>query len=92
MTPRVRLRIAIDKEPNGTDSRLLWRKGLKPCLYGLWRLDHACTAGYVVIGEGESDCHTLWQHGIPAVGLPGAGNWREERMLSASKGLSASTW
>ena len=29
--------------------------------------------------EGESDCHTLWYHGIPAVGLPGAANWREDR-------------
>ena len=29
--------------------------------------------------EGESDCHTLWHHRIPAVGLPGAGNWREDR-------------
>ena len=36
-------------------------------------------AGQVVLVEGESDCHTLWLHGIPAVGIPGAGNWREER-------------
>jgi hypothetical protein len=25
------------------------------------------------------DCHILWLHGIPAVGIPGASNWREER-------------
>ena len=29
--------------------------------------------------EGESDVHTLWHHGIPAIGLPGATNWREDR-------------
>ena len=28
--------------------------------------------------EGESDCHTLWYHGIPALGLPGAAMWRNE--------------
>ena len=33
----------------------------------------------MVLVEGESDCHTLWHHGIPAVGIPGATNWREER-------------
>jgi hypothetical protein len=29
--------------------------------------------------QGESDCHTLWFHGVPALGIPGAANWREER-------------
>jgi DNA primase len=33
----------------------------------------------VVIVEGESDCHTLWFHGINAVGLPGAVMWNETR-------------
>jgi hypothetical protein len=28
--------------------------------------------------EGESDCHTLWYHGIPALGIPGATNWKDE--------------
>ena len=28
--------------------------------------------------EGESDCHTLWQHDIPALGIPGATTWRDE--------------
>jgi hypothetical protein len=56
--------------------RFLWRKGSKPLLYGLERLD---AAKEVVIVEGESDCHTLWHQGIAAVGLPGANNWKEER-------------
>jgi hypothetical protein len=29
--------------------------------------------------EGASDCHTLWFHGVPAIGLPGAGNYSDER-------------
>ena len=35
-------------------------------------------AGYAVLVEGESDCHTLWHHGIEALGVPGAANWKEE--------------
>jgi DNA primase len=32
-----------------------------------------------VLVEGESDAQTLWLHDFPALGLPGAGNWNEER-------------
>ena len=28
--------------------------------------------------EGESDCHTLWYHEIPALGIPGVSNWNNE--------------
>ena len=59
--------------------RFRWRGGAKPPLYGLWRLEDARKAGHVVIVEGESDCHTAWYHEVPAVGLPGAANWRDER-------------
>ena len=60
-------------------NRFRWKSGSKPCLYGLHRLAEAQAAGYVVLVEGESDCHTLWFHGIPALGIPGATNWREDR-------------
>jgi hypothetical protein len=69
----VRFRIALEGD------RFRWKSGSKPCLYGLHRLAEAQKAGYVVLVEGESDCHTLWLHGIPALGIPGATNWREER-------------
>jgi hypothetical protein len=69
----VRFRIALDGD------RFRWKSGTKPCLYGLNRLSEARKAGQVVLVEGESDCHTLWFHGIPALGIPGAANWREER-------------
>jgi hypothetical protein len=62
----VRFRIALDG-------------GTKPCLYGLHRLHEAHKARQVVLVEGESDCHTLWFHEIPALGIPCASNWREER-------------
>jgi hypothetical protein len=68
-----RFRIALDGD------RFRWDSGSKLCLYGQDRLGEAHQAGYVVLVEGESDCHTLWYHGIPALGLPGAANWREDR-------------
>jgi hypothetical protein len=69
----VRFRIAL------AGDRFRWKSGSKPCLYGLNRIGDAKAAGYVVLVEGESDVHTLWQHGIPAIGLPGATSWREDR-------------
>jgi DNA-binding transcriptional ArsR family regulator len=45
--------------------------------YGLGLLVEARKADYVVVVEGESDCHTLWYHEIPALGIPGASNWRD---------------
>ena len=34
---------------------------------------------YVVLIEGESDSQTLWFHGIQALGLPGANQWKDQR-------------
>lgn len=70
----IRFRTALVKAD--PDNRFRWQKGARTSLYGLWRLQ---PGPFVVLVEGESDCHTLWFHGVPAVGLPGAGNWREDR-------------
>ena len=62
-----------------------WSKGEGTIVpYGLERLEEARKAGYLVLVEGESDCWTLWYHGFPALGLPGAEMARtlEESMLS----------
>lgn len=57
----------------GANPRFKWMKGSSGVkLYGTWKLQEARNAGYVVIVEGESDAQTLWLHGIPAVGIPGA--------------------
>lgn len=74
----VRFRLALTKGEHG-DTRFVWKRGAKPCLYGLNRLAAARQLGYVIVVEGESDCHALWYAGLPAVGVPGATNWREER-------------
>jgi hypothetical protein len=55
-----------------------WRAGDKANLYGLSRLQ-SYPSDFVVLVEGESDCHTLWHNDIPAIGIPGAGTWREDR-------------
>ncbi|MGK4579918.1 hypothetical protein [Kitasatospora sp. HPMI-4] len=38
-------------------------------------LGYARSAGYQIVVEGESDCWTAWQHGVPAVGIPGSDHW-----------------
>ncbi|MBI4641422.1 MAG: hypothetical protein HY731_12055 [Candidatus Tectomicrobia bacterium] len=74
----VRFRLALAKSKEG-DNRFRWKSGTKPCLYGLWQVEQAKAERYIVLTEGESDCHTLWFHDIPALGMPGASNWQEER-------------
>lgn len=73
----VRFRIALGKNEAG-DDRFRWRTGSKTGLYGLWRMDDVREADYVVLVEGESDAQTLWYHDIPALGIPGANNWKPE--------------
>jgi hypothetical protein len=68
----VRFRVSLD----GAE-KFRWRSGDKPTPYGLRLLKEARKAGFVVLVEGESDCHTLWYHEIPALGIPGASNWRD---------------
>ena len=71
-----RFRLELNKREDGTDNRFVWKKGLKSFLYGLNR---TFKEPFRILVEGESDCHTLWHTGFPALGLPGADNWREDR-------------
>jgi len=82
----VQFRVRLTKGENGED-RFKWKSGSKTCLYGQWRLDHARETGYVWLVEGASDCHTLWFHGEPAVGIPGAGDWKDARDASHLVGI-----
>lgn len=66
--PRQRIRTALAAKDGS-----IWTKGAGEVVpYGLWRLDEAKSLGYLVLVEGESDCWTLWFHGFPALGIPGA--------------------
>jgi hypothetical protein len=71
-----RYRIAV-----GGDDKFRWQKGSTTALYGLHRLEEAEKAGYVLLVEGESDCHVAWYRGLPAVGVPGVDNWKDEWAL-----------
>ncbi len=73
-----RFRINLKKPKTGPDNRFRWKKGTKPTLYGLHGLEDARGAGYVLLVEGESDCHVAWYHDLPALGIPGAKNWKDE--------------
>jgi hypothetical protein len=77
----LRFRVALDGD------RFRWKSGSKPCLYGLNRLGEARAARRVTLLEGESDVHTLWHHCIPAIGVPGADNWREDRDAKCLDGI-----
>jgi hypothetical protein len=68
----VRFRVSRD----GAE-KFRWTSGDKPLPYGLRLLEEARRAGFVVLVEGESDCHTLWFYEVPALGIPGANNWKE---------------
>jgi len=68
-----RYRIAV-----GGDDKFRWEKGSTTTLYGLHKLEEAEKTGYVLLVEGESDCHVAWYRGLPAVGVPGVDNWRNE--------------
>jgi hypothetical protein len=49
-----------------------WPQGQPLAAYGIWRIDRANRAGFLILAEGESDVWTLWHHGLPALGLPGS--------------------
>ena len=68
-----RYRLDLTQEP-----RLLWKKGSKTLLYGLWHLPVIRKLGWVLLVEGESDCWTCWLNNIPALGIPGKTNWKPD--------------
>lgn len=72
---------AIRKRYNFKEFR--WSKGSsgKIGLYGEWRLPEIRNKGYAVLVEGESDTHSLWYMGIPAIGIPGASMFKPMHAL-----------
>lgn len=64
---RYRIRTALSAKEGS-----FWCKAQDEIIpYGLERLADARQAKYLVIVEGESDCWTLWLHGLSALGIPG---------------------
>lgn len=55
-----------------TGSENMQPKGAALRLFGLHRLNEFRAAGRLILVEGETDTLTLWLHGYPALGIPGA--------------------
>ena len=58
----------------------------KLSLYGLWRLPAIRDSGSVLLVEGESDTQSLWYLSFPALGVPGASNFKAP-MVAGLDGL-----
>jgi hypothetical protein len=56
-----------------------WVRGATLIPYGLDRL-HGDERELLLV-EGESDCWCCWFSDVPAIGIPGAGTWKNERAL-----------
>lgn len=84
----IRYRHSMD---SGGARRFSWRSGAHAQLYGLWKLEEAAEAGFVILVEGESDAQTLWHYGVPALGVPGATCWNPT-WASLLQGLTVYAW
>ena len=62
------------RNPNNKQ-RFAWNKGGTPIPYGAW-LDLNKNSRALILVEGESDAQSLWLHGLPALGIPGATNYQ----------------
>jgi hypothetical protein len=80
-------RTALHKAKDGPDTRFKFKRGDKAVPYGQWRLADARAKGYITLVEGASDCHTLWFADEPALGFPGAKNWKDERDAPLLEGI-----
>ena len=85
----VRRRLFLHK--GAEDNRFRWRKGDKARPYGLWLLEQMRPRGWILLVEGESDCHTAWLHKIPALGIPGASSWHDA-WAEHLEGLEVFAW
>jgi putative DNA primase/helicase len=69
----------LEASPDGIDDRFKWTRGAKIIPYGLWKIPEFRRKGEpTLLTEGETDPAMCWQHGIPAIGLPGATTWKPE--------------
>ena len=75
----VAVRSRLNLTDSGVEGRFKWRKGDHILPYGLWQIDIQKEAWkFTILVEGESDCWTLWHNRFPAIGIPGANNWKPE--------------
>jgi hypothetical protein len=61
-----------------------WPARTPAAAYGQWKIGEPAKAGFLFLVAGESDCWTLWHHGLPALGLP-AFRWPRSRTKTLSR-------
>lgn len=66
------------KRYGGKEFRWSYGSTGKLILYGDWRLPEIRQGGKAILVEGESDTQTLWHLKLPALGVPGASNFKEK--------------
>jgi hypothetical protein len=85
----IRYRLALEGD------RFRWQKGAEPkkLAYGEWWLNHwrEKNKHLLVLVEGESDALTLWQVGVPAIGVAGANNLSEHHAKLLA-GFQVAVW
>ena len=59
--------------------------------YGMWRMDKIRRCGWVLLVKHEVDCWILWNHGIPALGIPDNIDWSGE-WRAHLEGLEILVW
>lgn len=72
----IQIAVRHRKHPN-SENRFYWDNGSKSHLYGLNYLDKF-PSEYVILVEGESDCHCSWPYEIWTIGVPGARNFKKD--------------
>ena len=63
--------------PYSDGPRFYWDKGSKAIPYGLQYLKNFSDE-YIILVEGESDCHAMIENDIQVIGIPGAENFKKE--------------
>lgn len=63
------------RHPEGAATRFSWLPQARLLPYGLWMALNQQARG-LILCEGESDAHTLWQLDLPALGIPGAASFQ----------------
>jgi hypothetical protein len=81
--------LRIRTELSGNSKRKFrWKTGDAGApLYGAHMAAHLPAEGRAIIVEGETDALTCWFHSFPALGLPGAGTWNEDRHAPLLEGV-----
>jgi hypothetical protein len=65
----VAAKFMVSNPASNGGSAFVWKKGVKPVPYGLWRLQDAVSKGYVVIVGSETESHVLWHHNVPSLAV-----------------------